>query len=136
MTLPQHNQQPDESYEEWKERLLDEYLSEDTCLTWIEVCLLLDLPWDENELLRNAEINQEAELDRQEELYNQEVELRQTKEWQALENKKDEIQKEKMILSDKKTEINRYLRKWARAENLLKKSPALFLLRGFLLKRI
>lgn len=119
MTLPQHNQQPDESYEEWKERLLDEYLSEDTCLTWIEVCLLLDLPWDENELLRNAEINQEAELDRQEELYNQEVELRHTKEWQALENKKDEIQKQKMILSDKKTEINRYLRKWARAENLL-----------------
>ena len=119
MTLPQHNQQPDESYEEWKERILDEFLSEDTCLTWIEVCLLLDLPWDENELLRNAEINQEAELDRQEELYNQEVELRHTKEWQALENKKDEIQKQKMILSDKKTEINRYLRKWARAENLL-----------------
>lgn len=119
MTLPQHNQQPDESYEEWKERLLDEFLSDDTCLTWIEVCLLLDLPWDENELLRNAEINQEVELDRQEELYNQEVELLQTKEWQALENKKDEIQKEKMILSDKKTEINRYLRKWARAENLL-----------------
>ena len=119
MTLPQHNQQPDESYEEWKERILDEFLSEDTCLTWIEVCLLLDLPWDENELLRNAEINQEAELDRQEELYNKEVELRHTKEWQALENKKDEIQKQKMILSDKKTEINRYLRKWARAENLL-----------------
>ena len=119
MTLPQHNQQPDESYEEWKERILDEFLSEDTCLTWIEVCLLLDLPWDENELLRNAEINQEAELDRQEELHNQEVELRHTKEWQALENKKDEIQKQKMILSDKKTEINRYLRKWARAENLL-----------------
>ena len=119
MTLPQHNQQPDESYEEWKERILDKFLSEDTCLTWIEVCLLLDLPWDENELLRNAEINQEAELDRQEELYNQEIELRHTKEWQALENKKDEIQKQKMILSDKKTEINRYLRKWARAENLL-----------------
>jgi UDP-2,3-diacylglucosamine pyrophosphatase LpxH len=119
MAIPaEYNQQPGETLNAWKYRMIFAKTKKECKLSWNEICDMLSLGCS-GEYLRKiaygikeyADYVEEETEERSDQYYNAD-------EITEMENKEFQLRREKMRMQDQKRELNKLLREWARAEHI------------------
>ena len=114
MSINEYNQRNGEQREDWKKRVLTAIAREETDLDWIDACFLLGLPANKEEFDRT--------MDKylSEEMVHKELKeaVKETDEYDALEEKRQELAREEVRMRDQRRMLQNNVRKMARSEHI------------------
>ena len=114
-------QQPGESYDEWKYRLIIGKAKKELSISWNEICVVLDLPYRSEYIRKIAygilEYCNYLEAKYEDGLSKAEI-AKRLKIRDELQDEREKLQREKMRLADQKREYNNAQRRLARSEHI------------------
>lgn len=113
----EYNQQPGESYEDWKIRLITGKRDGDVDMTWNDVCKTLGLSYN-SEAMRKIATGMTAYRDYMKAKNQLCLDEAPQSTIDAIDEKRFELDRKKKQMQDQKRELNKQLREWARAEHL------------------
>ena len=112
-----YNQQVEETYDDWKYRLILGKRDGNVSLSWAEICKLLDLPCSSEHIRKIALGVAEYRDFLKEKNQNSLSEIPESA-VTAIDDKRFELKRQKMQMQDQKRELNKKLREWARADHI------------------
>ena len=112
-----YNQQVGETYDDWKYRLILGKRDGNVSLSWAEICTLLNLSCSSEHIRKIALGVAEYRDFLKEKNQNSLSEVPQSS-IDAIDDKRFELQRQKMQMQDQKRELNKKLREWARADHI------------------
>lgn len=113
------NQHQGETYVQWRRRILSGIAAKDIDMTWLDACILLGMPWDEQNAQKLGEQYLEEDRRMEEALDEEAEELQNTESWSALDEKEDKFRRMKIQFQDQRRMYNQRLRRHARVEHLV-----------------
>ena len=113
----EYNQQPGESYEDWKIRLITGKRDGDVDMTWNDICKTLGLSYN-SEAMRKIATGMTAYRDYMKAKNQLCLDEAPQSTIDAIDEKRFELDRKKKQMQDQKRELNKQLREWARAEHL------------------
>lgn len=113
-----YNQLPEESYEDWKYRIILGKARKEVDMSWQEICNMLCLGCKSEHLRKIASgvLKYDTYLKSRQPVGDEST--ANNNRLSELEEKEIELRKEKMRLQDQKRELSKKIREWARAEHL------------------
>ena len=114
-----YNQQQGETYVQWRRRILSGIAAGNIKMEWIDACILLGMPWDENNAKKLGEEYLEEDRRAEEKLDENEEELRGCANWDAIDEKEAQLRRLKIQFQDQRRMYNQLQRRHARVEHLV-----------------
>lgn len=114
-----YNQQQGETYIQWRRRILSGIAVGNIKMEWIDACILLGMPWDENNAKKLGEEYLEEDRRAEEKLDENEEELRGCANWDAIDEKEAQLRRLKIQFQDQRRMYNQLQRRHARVEHLV-----------------
>ena len=114
-----YNQQSGETYVQWRRRILSGIAAGNIKMEWIDACILLGMPWDENNAKKLGEDYLKEDRRAEINLDEGEEELRDTVSWDAIDEKEAQLRRMKIQFQDQRRMYNQLQRRHARTEHLV-----------------
>ena len=114
-----YNQQQGETYIQWRRRILSGIAAGNVKMEWLDACILLGMPWDENAAKKLGEDYLEEDRRTEERLDENEEELRDTVTWDAIDEKEAQLRRLKIQFQDQRRMYTQLQRRHARVEHLV-----------------
>ena len=114
MSINEYNQRNGEQREDWKKRVLTAIAREETDLDWIDACFLFGLSANKKEFAQtmNKYLSEEMVHEELKEA------VKETDEYDALEEKRQELAREEIRMRDQRRILQNNVRKMARSEHI------------------